>query len=195
MNRFSRFLSLFSALAVASCSANGENSSLVITKVLAPTPTVAGTPPVTSCAITPSATESSWLLINLRENIGAVGLVVDNRILLANPLNPNIVLNNNAGDFFPHQVVANYEVIGGGPTVPQQVLPAGAGDVIAGTQTPVGVALFPSGLFAGVPAGKFIRVTAHVEGRLAGGQSASTSAREYLFLTCATAGCAQNACL
>ena len=182
------------ALLAAACTTKGENSALVITKVLTSKGTT--TAGVTTCpTIAAGDTELSFINIG-PDNFGQVGLVVDNRIV--DPSTQNALLRTNSADFLPHQVVASYEVLGTG-TVNAPATVAAAGDVPPKTAGPVIVpALFPSTFGAaagGIAAGTFIRVTLHIEGKLADGSTVKTSEREYLFRACGATGCAANPCL
>jgi hypothetical protein len=183
------------ALLAAACTTKGENSALVITKVLISKGTTAAG--VTTCPpITVSDVESNYILIG-PDNFGQVFLVVDNRILDVST--QNTVLRTPSADFLPHQVVVSYEVLGTGTLTAPSTVAVAAVVVPTKGQGPVGIpALFPSTFGAvagGIAAGTFIRATLHLEGKLIDGSTVKTAEREYIFRTCGAAGCAANPCL
>ena len=82
-------------------------------------------------------------------------------------------------------------VLIGGTTVRTQIIPV-SGTVLASATGSVLVPFFspiPATMLSGI-----IRVTFHVEGNLDDGSTVRTSEREYIFVTCSTAGC-NSACL
>lgn len=185
-------LTLAAALAVlASCSAVSSRTDLVISGV------VAGTydpGPPAKCTLV-LGTESDFLALG-PDTTGHVGLVVENR-LLSNITNSKFELPQN--DFQPDRAVVSYELISPGSSL----LPAGSverpagGFVKSGSQATVGVILFDAGQLAalGLADQAFFRASVYLKGTLAGGQSARTSTKEYLFKYCSAAGCAGNVCL
>jgi hypothetical protein len=186
-----RWTILLAALLGASCMTNNKNSALVITKVVLGTATTdPGPPPVTTCSFDVGANEFSFAQIDPAANSGgSMGVVVQNN--LVDPTSLNQELRTNSATFHPHQVVADYEVIGGS-TVTQQIIPVSGGSVPTGTSGIVVVPFFapiPATMLSGV-----IRVSFWIEGLLDDGTTVRTSEREYIFVTCATAGC-NSACL
>ena len=185
-----RWSILLAALFAMSCMTNNKNSGLVINKVILGTATTnPGPPPTTVCSYDPSAAEFDFAQINPAANTGGVmGVVVQNNLISPATLNP--VLRGNSATFHPHQVVADYEVIGG-TTVRTQIIPV-SGTVLASATGSVLVPFFspiPATMLSGI-----IRVTFHVEGNLDDGSTVRTSEREYIFVTCSAAGC-NSACL
>jgi len=189
-----RIILLAAAFAAACTTQN--NSALVITKVVPPisTDSSTGTPPVTTttCSFDPGADEVSFLTVNLSENKGSVGAVVQNFI---GPTNTDNSLNLDASTFLPHQAVLSFEFPGSGPptgvTVKSPIIvPVSGVEVPGGTAGTVAMPMFPKGVVTGaVPDGAFISVTFHVEGKLASGVNARTSEREYIFQACTAPGC------
>ncbi|HYS10316.1 MAG TPA: hypothetical protein VEP66_16360 [Myxococcales bacterium] len=184
-----RWTILLAALLGTSCLSNSK-SSLAITKVVLGTATTnAGPPPVTTCAYDPGSNEFSYAQIDPAANTGGtMGVVVENNLLDTSTLNPE--LRTNSATFHPHQAVADYEVIGGS-TVTEQLIPV-SGSIQSGS---VGIVLVP--FFSPIPATMLsgvIRISFWIEGVLDDGSNIRTSTREYIFVTCATAGC-NSACL
>ena len=172
------------ALLGASCKTNGRNSYLTVTKM------VLGTPSGTACKYDPSADESDFASIDPAANTGGtMGVVLQNN--LKDPSTVNTLFNANSATFHPHQVVADYEVIGG-TTLAGQIIPVSGTQVPAGGSAPVLVPFFSPAATATL-IGE-IRVTFHVEGKLDDGSVVKSSEHEYIFLTCSTAGC-NSACL
>jgi hypothetical protein len=185
-----RWTILLAALLGVSCTTNGKSSALVITKVVLGTATTdPGPPPVTTCSYDVGANEFSYAQIDPAANTGGtMGVVVQNNLIDPSTLNQE--LRTNSATYHPHQVVADYEVIGGS-TVTQQLIPV-SGSIPSGTS---GVVLVP--FFSPIPATMLsgvIRVSFWIEGLLDDGSTVRTSQREYIFVTCATAGC-NSACL
>jgi hypothetical protein len=182
----------------AACTTKGENSALVTTRVVtgvaSGAATDAGTTPIV-CTLSATAAELTFIPLG-PDNIGQVGVGVDNR--LVDPSAQNTLFRTNSADFYAHQAVVSYEIIGGGGSITASTTPPASGLVPSGQSGTIGVALFPSkfsGQSSGIAAGTFIRVTLHIEGKLLDGSSVKSSDREFLFQTCATAGCAGNPCL
>src|SRR4051812_7334577 len=125
-----RWSILFTALLGVACTTKNNNSALVITKVVLGTATTdPGPPVVTTCTYDPSANEFDFAQIDPAANTGGVmGVVVQNNLIDPSSLNPE--LRTNSATFKPHQVVADYEVVGGN-TVTQQLIPV-SGSVNAG---------------------------------------------------------------
>jgi hypothetical protein len=186
------------SLAAAACTTK-SNSALIITKVVAPTVITSGTPPVTTCSVDAGSTETSFLRLNPAENVGQVGLVVQNTIAPTSSVNP--ALHTDASTFVPEQTVIDYELIptlgSNAQSLGQKVIPTTGVLVPGGASVgTVAVIMVPPGvLSATIKAGTFVRTTFHIEGKLADGSSVHTSEREYLFEICTTAGCAANVCL
>jgi hypothetical protein len=162
----------------------------VINKVVLGTATTdPGPPAVTTCSYDVGANEFSYAQIDPAANSGGtMGVVVQNNLLDTSSLNQE--LRTNSATFHPHQAVADYEVIGGS-TLTEQLIPV-SGSIPTGTS---GVVLVP--FFSPIPATMLsgvIRVSFWIEGLLDDGSTVRTSAREYIFVTCATAGC-NSACL
>jgi hypothetical protein len=179
-----RWLIALAALLGASCKTN-RNSALVVTKM------VLGQVSGTTCAYDPGSDEFDFANIDPAANSGGtMGVVLQNN--LSDPSTLNQLLRTNSATFHPHQVVADYEVIGG-TTLANQIIPVSGVQITAGGGTgPVLVPFFS-------PAGTatltgMIRVTFHVEGKLDDGSVLKSSEHEYIFVTCSTAGC-NSACL
>jgi len=180
-----RWSILLVALLGVSCTTQNKNSALVVSKLVLGTATTdPGPPPVTSCAYDPGSVEFSFAQINpAANNGGTMGVVVVNGLLDTSTLNPE--LRTNSATFHPHQAVADYEVIGG-TILTQQIIPV-SGTVPTGAS---GVVLVP--FFSPIPAtmlSGIIRVSFWIEGVLDDGSQVRTSQREYIFVTCSTAGC------
>jgi hypothetical protein len=178
------------ALLALSCSTGNRNSALVVTKMVLGTPTTAGTPPVTSCAYDASAVEFDFARIDPTVNTGGtMGVVVQNN--LTDPAGVNPLLRGSSATFHPHQVVADYEMIGG-TTLTKQIIPVSGGSIPSRSTGSVVVPFFApvtTTTLTGI-----VRVIFHVEGKLDDGSSVRTSEHEYVFVTCNTAGC-NSACL
>jgi hypothetical protein len=158
----------------------------VITKVIPPKATTTGS--TTSCSFDASGTdEFSYLPFNPAENQGSVAAVVHNNLVDTATLNG--VLRTDSNVFLPHQVVVNYEVVGGGGAPGQNIVPVSGLEVKTGDEAPVGFLIFNGVSVSGIAAGSFVRATFHVEGKLLDGSTVHTSEREYLFKICNTAGC------
>jgi len=179
-----RWFILLAAVAAASCKINNRNTALVVTKV------VLGTLSGTSCSYDPGTDETDFAHIDpAANNGGTMGVVVQNQLTDPSTLNP--LLRTTSATFHPHQVVADYETIGGATTrgliIPvsgTQIKPGATGAVLVPFFSPAATATM-SGT---------IRVTFHIEGKLDDGSVVQTSEHEYIFVTCATAGCSA-ACL
>ena len=176
-----RWLIALAALLGASCRTK-QNSALVVTKV------VLGEISGTSCKYDPGADEFDFANIDPAANSGGtMGVVLQNN--LSDPTTVNSLYRTNSATFHPHQVVADYEVIGGA-TLPNQIIP------VSGTQIPPGatgsvLVPFFSPAATATLTGE-IRVTFHVEGKLDDGSVLKSSEHEYIFVTCATAGCSST---
>ena len=178
-----RWFILLAAVAAASCKTN-RNTALVVNKV------VLGTLNGTTCSFDPGTDETDFAHIDpAANNGGTMGVVVQNQLTDPSTLNP--LLRTISATFHPHQVVADYETIGGATTrgliIPvsgTQIKPGATGAVLVPFFSPAATATM-SGT---------IRVTFHIEGKLDDGSVVQTSEHEYIFVTCATAGCSA-ACL
>jgi hypothetical protein len=183
-----RWLIPMAALLTLSCMTGNMNSALVVSKLVLGTATTVGT--VTTCSYDPSAVEFDFAQINPAANTGGtMGVVVQNN--LTDPASVNPLLRTNSATFHPHQVVADYEVIGG-TTLTQQIIPVSGGSIASGSTGAVLVPFFapvPTTTLAGI-----VRVVFHIEGKLDDGSNVRTSQHEYIFVTCAAAGC-NSACL
>jgi hypothetical protein len=181
------------ALLGAGCTTRNENSALVITSVIPPKATAsgAGATASVSCAFDQTVAEFTELPYNPAENRGEVGAVVQNNLVSTAALNPQ--LRAESTTFLPHQAVVKYEYIPGTAGTPpgQTVIPVSGVEVPVASKGTVGFSVF-NGVTIAVPAGTYIRVTMHLEGKLLDGSVVSTAEREYLFRFCTTAGCGQN---
>lgn len=192
---------LLAAAFAAACTTQ-NNSALVITKVVPGkevTVTSTTTPPVTTthCEFDPAADELSFVPINLAQNDGLVGAVVNNFMPATNSANS---LNLDAAIFQSHQAVVRIEFPTGTPagvSVQNPIIVPVAGVVSSGQVASFPLPLLPRGAITGtVPDRTFIRATFHIEGKLLGGSSVHTSEREYLFEACtADPLCPVTACL
>src|SRR5205807_3947309 len=135
-----------------------------ITKVISGTPSAGtGTGAPVLCTFDPGSTEIDFLRYNPIENTGNVGAVVSNTILSTTSVNPT--LRTDAETFLPHQAVVDYEVIGGGVSIGERIVPVAGAEVPSGSTAPVLVHLLPAGTVpGGVAAGTIIRTTFHIEG-------------------------------
>jgi hypothetical protein len=179
------------ALLALSCSTGHRNSALVVTKLVLGTATTnPGPPAVTTCSYEAASPEFDFAQIDPTANTGGtMGVVVQNNLTDPTQLNP--ILRTNSATFHPHQVVADYEMIGG-TTVTMQIIPVSGASIPAGTS---GAVLVP--FFAPIPTTTLtglVRVIFHIEGNLDDGSNVRTSQAEYVFVTCNTAGC-NSACL
>jgi hypothetical protein len=186
-----RWSILLAALLAASCTTKDKSSALVITKVVLGTATTNPGPPVTTtCDYDPSSNEFSFAQIDPTANTGGtMGVVVESHLIDPSTLNPG--LRANSATFHPHQVVADYEVIGGS-TVTQQLIPV-SGSVPPGSSGAVLVPFFspiPATMLSGI-----IRVSFWMEGKLDDGSDVRTSQREYIFVTCSGGASCNSVCL
>jgi hypothetical protein len=198
-----RNLAIAAACAATACSTNQRNSALVIERVVLATAstattaaadagTDAGTPDTCpSPTFEATADEALEPLFNPTDGTnghGAVAFVVSNHLVNPSALNPTF--RTDTTTFTPRQAVVDYEIVGGGASIPQQVVPA-SGTVISGsTGSPVLVRLFDSqaALTAMETLGVgVVRTTTRIEGTLDDGSKVSTSAHEYLVQVCSTA--------
>ena len=168
-------------LLAASCSTNMGSSSLLIIKVIEATAPAGGG----TCTFDSTTEENSFSVIGAASP-GQVAAVVQNSLLDTSTINPS--LNTNTAQFQPHQLVINYEALprtagAGAPyTIPQQLVAVSGVTVQTGEQGTVGGPFFlPGVLPGGAQANDFIRVTFHIEGKLADGSTVKTTTREYLF--------------
>ena len=181
-------------LFAAACSTNGQQSALVVTRVVEATQdTTTG-----QCSFDTGTNELVFSTLNPTSNIGEVAAVVQNN--LVDPTNTNSVTQVNSSQFQPHQFVVNYEALprsagAAAPyTIPQQIVATGGVVVQPASTGTVAAPLFlPGVLPAGAATGDIIRVSFHIEGVTADGRKVSTNDREYLFRICTT--CTTNACL
>ena len=174
-----RWLIALAALLGASCKTSGRNSALTVTKIVEPT--LSGT----ACKIDSSADETDFVRIDPLANTGGtMGVVLQNN--LKDPSSVNTLFNTNSATFHPHQVVADYEVIGG-TTLTGQIIPVSGSQVGAGSSGSVLVPFFSPAATAALTGE--IRVTFHIEGRLDDGSVLKSSEHEYIFVTCPGAGC------
>ncbi|MCA1827523.1 MAG: hypothetical protein LC689_11390 [Myxococcales bacterium] len=188
MNRIAILL----VLAAAGCKIK-NNASLVITKVVAGTAVTTGAGGGAACTFNPGDVETDFLGYNPTENTGTLGVVVQNAILPSTNVNP--ALRTDAETFLAHQAVIDYEIVGQGAVGGERIVPVD-GAVPTGGTAPVIVPLLPAGAVpATVAPGSIIRTTFHIEGKLVDGSSVHTSEREYLWVVCASTGCAGNVCL
>jgi hypothetical protein len=170
---------LLAALAAASCKLSNRNTSLDVTKV------IIGKLDGTLCKYDPSADEFDFAHINPAANSGGtMGVVVHNQ--LADTASLNALLRTTSGTFHPHQMVGDYEIVGGATTRGVIVQVSGA-QVAPGTSGSILVPFFSPAVTTTMSG--TIRVTFHVEGKLDDGSVVQTSEHEYIFVTCATAGC------
>jgi len=183
-----RWLIPMAALLTTSCMTGNLNSALVVTKMVLGTATTTGTS--TSCSYDANSVEFEFAQIDPAANTGGtMGVVVQNN--LTDPTSVNPLLRTNSATFHPHQVVADYEVVGG-TTLTQQIIPVSGSSIPSGSTGAVLVPFFapvPTTTLAGI-----VRVIFHIEGKLDDGSNVRTSQHEYIFVTCATAGC-NSACL
>jgi hypothetical protein len=176
---------LLAALLATSCMVkSNKNSAIVITKIVVGKS--AGVPPV--CTFSPGDAEFSFARVDPAVVSGVMGVVINNQLVKTDQFNKN--LQTDSTTFSPHQVVADYEVIGG-PIIAGQIIPVSGGTInggggIAPVLTPF---FFPPAVKA---LQGTIRVTFHVEGKLDDGTSVKSTEHEYIFITCNTAGCSTS---
>jgi hypothetical protein len=173
---------LLVALLATSCFVkSNKNSAIVVTRVIRGT--LQGTPQV--CTYNPSDAEFDFANVNPAAVSGTMGVVISNQLTKTDSI--NTILRTDSTTFSPHQVVADYEVIGG-PIIAGQIIPvSGASIGGGGSSTAV---LTP---FFFPPAVKAlqgtIRVTFHVEGKLDDGTNMKSTEHEYIFVTCNALNC------
>jgi hypothetical protein len=174
-----RWLILLAALAAASCKLSNRNTALVVTKV------VIGKLDNNLCTYDASANEFDFAHINPAANTGGtMGVVVKNQLL--DPATLNAGLRTTSSMFHPHQMVGDYEIIGGAVTR-GVIIPVSGAQVPPGGSSSVLVPFFSPTVTTTMTG--TIRVTFHIEGKLDDGSIVTTSEHEYIFVTCATAGC------
>src|SRR5258708_7414679 len=99
---------LLVALLATSCFVkSNKNSAIIVTRVVKGASS--GTPPV--CAFSPSDPEFDFANVNPTAVSGTMGVVISNQLTKTDSI--NTVLRTDSTIFSPHQVVADYEVIGG----------------------------------------------------------------------------------
>ena len=191
-----RFAILLSVV-LAGCTTKDQSSYLEILRVI-PGTFAAPVPPATqgTCSISPTDKEVDFLNIDLTKRFGLVGVVVSNN-LTSNAVTGINRLNTN--NFIAKQAVISYEVIGGG-SGPGQVISPAQGLAPSGATSALTTFLFPQGanVSATIPAGKSVRVSFRIEGKLEDGSSARTNQFDYVFQTCAPTGaadCSSSQCL
>jgi hypothetical protein len=180
--------SVLTALVLSSCTTDNKNSALVVTGTVLATVGVVTLPDGTttsSCTFSSASSESEFPVFtpNGINDLGATGFLVSNQLIP--PTNINTVFNTDSTTFSPHQAVVNYEIVGGGPTIAEQIIPTSGGAVASNTTQAVIVPLFlPSAALAvlkGLPApGGVVRATVRIEGKLDDGSTVSTSEHEYV---------------
>ena len=112
---------LLLALLATSCFVkSNKNSAIIVTRVVKGTS--AGTPAV--CTYNPSDAEFDFANVNPAVVSGVMGVVISNQLTKTDSI--NTVLRTDSTIFSPHQVVADYEVIGG-PIIAGQIIPAPPG--------------------------------------------------------------------
>lgn len=178
------------ALLAAGCTTKNENSALVLTRIVAGSTTGSGG----ACTIDSAGLEVDFPPVNFAEASVRVGLVVDNR--LVNPNTVNQILRTDSTDFIAKTAVVDYEIIGSSAAAPAEVtVPATGSPVKASISGVVVAPLVPVGTITGVAAGTYVRITTHVEGKLADGSSVKTSERSWIVVACTAPGCTTPACL
>jgi hypothetical protein len=206
MNIRNLTITVTAAVAVAGCTTNEKSSSLIITGVVLATPGTTTTTTTTSDAGTvadagtsasacpnpvfaaTSTTEPVFPIFNptAGSNLGGdIGFVVKNQ--LVDPTTLNSVFRLPTNTFTPHQAVVDYEIVGGGPAIPEQVLPVAGGPVAGSGTATIVVPLFtPTAILAALPAAAFVRTTTRIEGSLDDGSKVTTSAQDFVVNVCAT---------
>jgi len=167
---------LLLVLLAASCSTKNRNSAFVITKLVEGT--ASGTPPV--CTYNPGDKETDFVAVNPATSTGVMGVVLLNQLTSTSSL--NTILRTDSTQITPHQVVADYEFIGGA-TITGQMIPVSGGSINAGGSVAVLTPFFfpaATKTLAGT-----IRVTFHVEGKLEDGSTVRSTEHEYIFVTAA----------
>jgi hypothetical protein len=183
------------AVVLAGCTTRNQNGFLEILRVTPGTFAAATATTPASCTLSATGAEVDFLTIDLSKRFGQLGVVVQNALVS----NAQPAINRlNTNDFIAEQAVLSYEIIGGGTAPPMTIAPA-QGVAPAGATSTVATFFFPqtANLAAAIPAGKTVRVTFHIEGKLTDGSSVRTNEYEYVFITCASGGtdCSSNQCL
>jgi hypothetical protein len=189
---------VLAALVLTSCTTDNKSSALVVTSVIMGTATSVTLPDgtvSTSCAFAAGTQETEFPIFavnSLNNNNGSAGFVVQNQ--LVTPPNANTVFISNSTIFSPHQAVVDYEIIGGGTSIAQQIIPVSGGSVASSSSAVVIIPLFlPTAALAAAKAlpaaGGIMRATVRIEGKLDDGSTATTSEHEFVFAvqTAATA--------
>jgi hypothetical protein len=175
---------LLAALFATSCMVkSNRNSAIIVTKVVKGT--AAGTPPNVVCTFSPGDPESAFVSVNPAVASGFMGVVIVNQLTKTDSLNS--ILRTDSSLYTPHQVVADYEVIGG-QVIAGQIIPVSGGSISGsgGTTAVITPFFFPPAVKA---LQGTIRVTFHIEGRLDDGTNVKSTEHEYIFVTCSAAGC------
>jgi hypothetical protein len=181
---------VIATLALSSCTTNSKSSALVVTSVIMGTPVLTTLPDgssSSSCSFAPGAQETEFPVFavnNASNNGGSAGFVVQNRLVVS--ANTNVVLNANSTTFSPHQAVVDYEIIGGGTSIAEQIIPVSGGSVASGGSAVVIIPLFlPTAALAAAKAlpavGGVMRATVRIEGKLDDGSTVTTSEHEFVF--------------
>ena len=174
---------------LAGCKARNQRSDVLITAIIPPkaSSTGSGAAAVLGCEFDTASPEfTPFLPYNPAENRGMIAAVVQNNLTDTSSLNPD--LRTNTTIFMPHQAVVDYELIPGGGAPAEQVIPTSGVTVASGQKSAVGIEIFRGVAITPAP-GTYIRVTLHLEGKLADGSLVRSSEREYLFQYCTTPGC------
>jgi hypothetical protein len=173
---------LLVALLATSCFVkSNKNSAIIVTRVVKGASS--GTPPV--CAFSPSDPEFDFATVNPAAVLGVMGVVISNQLTKTDSI--NTVLRTDSTLFSPHQVVADYEVIGG-PIIAGQIIPVSGASISGsgGTTAVLTPFFFPPAVKA---LQGTIRVTFHIEGKLDDGTNMKSTEHEYIFITCTAASC------
>ena len=185
------------AVVLAGCTTKNQSSYLEILRVV-PGIYAAGTATTpATCTVNPGGLEVDFLNIDLSKRFGQIGVSIVNGL----PNNTNQGIGRlNTNDFIAQQTVVSYEVLGTPGAPPPATISPAQGVVPTATTGSVSTFLFPqgAGLGSAIPAGKNVRVTFHIEGKLTDGSSVRTNEYEYVFVTCASSGtadCSSNLCL
>ncbi|HEX4386952.1 MAG TPA: hypothetical protein VH083_28555 [Myxococcales bacterium] len=177
------------ALAMSSCSTDNKSGALPVTSVILGTATVTINPDgssTTACAFVATAVETEFPVFaaNAANRLGAAGFVVKNQLTL--PSTVNTVFNSDTTTFSPHQAVVDYEIVGGGTSIAEQIIPVSGTSVPSGTSGAVIVPLFlPAAALAAAKTmpggGGVFRTTVRIEGELDDGSKVTTSEHEFVF--------------